>query len=152
MAEPKAYVEPPKSQTPWIQGFKDFVEEHFGNFSFQEVRYIHPETSIYDSIVDMEKKRGRLQEGEELGGCIARLPTGKVVIYLVNKHKRGYERPFYGLLFEMIRLAKPEWGSDRVEQETSKHFDSAKEHARVFAYNAAHKHKKKPSSKQSIEK
>jgi hypothetical protein len=150
MADLKAYVEPPKSQKPWIQGFKDYVEKHFGNFSFKEVRYIHPETSIYDSIAEMEKNLGKLQEGEELGGCCARLPTGEVVIYLVNKHKQGYERPFYGLLFEMIHLAKPEWNGEKVEQETSKHFDSAMEYARIFAYNVTHKRKKKPYPKQTI--
>ncbi len=142
MAESKPYVKPPKRQIPWIQGFKDYVEKHFGKFFFSEVRYIRPDTPIYDSIVKMEQHLGKLQEGEELGGCCGMLPTGSMVIYLVNKHKRGHGLPHYGLLFEMIHLAKPNWSMETVEQETSKHFDSAKEYASVFVYNATHKRKK----------
>lgn len=81
-------------------------------------------------------------KGEELGGCCGILTTGEVVIYLVGKHKRGHKLPFDGLLFEMIHLAKPDWDIEKVERETSKHFDSAMEYARISAYNATHKRKK----------
>jgi len=142
MAEPRSYVKPPKSQIPLIQGFKDYVEKHFGSFSFGELRYVLPGTPIYDSIVEMERTLGKLQEEEELGGCCGRLPTGEAIIYLVNKHKRGHKLPSYGLLYEMIHLAKLDLSAGEVEKETSKHFNSALEHARIFAYNTTHKHKK----------
>lgn len=142
MEEARSYVKPPKSQILWIQGFKNYVEKRFGSFSFREVRYIRPETAIYDSIVDMERSLGKLQEEEELGGCCGRLLTGEVVIYLVSKHKRGYKLPFFGLLFEMIHLAKSELSVEEIERETSKHSHSAVEHARIFVYNTTHKRKK----------
>lgn len=142
MAKLKHWVKPPKSQVLWIKGFKHYVEKQFGNFSFSGVRYIRPETPIYNSIVEMQRALGRIQEGEELGGCCGRLPTGEAVIYLVNKHKRGHKLPFYGLLYEMIRLAKPKLSEEEVERETSKHLNSAMEYARVFVYNATHKRKK----------
>jgi len=142
MAASTFYVEPPKSQLPWIQGFRDYVEKHFGSFRFSEVRYIRPDTPIYNSIVEVERKVEKLQEGEELGGCCGILPTGEVVIYLVNKHRRGHKLPFYGLLFEMIHLAKPSWSMEKVEEEASKHFNSAMEYAHIFVYNATHKRKK----------
>ncbi len=142
MADSPPYVKPPKKQTPIIQGFKEYVEKYFGSFSFHELRYICPRTPIYNSIAKMEQTLGNLQEGDELGGCCGILPTGEVVIYLVNKHKRGHKLPYYGLLYEMIHLAKPNWSPEEVERETNEHFDSAKKYARVFAYNKTHKRQK----------
>ncbi|MCK4933103.1 hypothetical protein KAS06_00390 [Candidatus Bathyarchaeota archaeon] len=138
----REYVIPPKSQILKIQGFKDYVERHFGKFSFKEVRYIRPKTAIYNSIFEMHRSLGRLQEGDELGGSCGRLPTGEVVIYLVNKHKRGHKLPVFGLLYEMIHLAKPNMAADEVESETTKNSDPAEKHAHIFAYNATHKSKK----------
>ncbi len=142
MAEADPYVRPPKSQIPWIQGFKNYVEKHLGNPDFREVRYMRPETPIYDSILQMQRDLGNIGEGEELGGCCGRLLTGEVVIYLVNKHKRGHKLPFYGLLCEMIHLAKPSLSAEEVEREATEHFDSAMEHARIFVHNSTHKRKK----------
>lgn len=142
MVKAREYVSPPKSQRPKIQGFKDYVEKHFGEFNFKEVRYIQLETPIYDSILEMHRNLGRIQEGDELGGSCARLPTGEVVIYLVNKHKRGHKLPEFGLLYEMIHLAKPSMAGEEVERQTVKNLDSAEKHARIFAYNATHKRKK----------
>jgi len=136
------YVKPPKSQIPRIQGLRDYVEKHFGHFDFKEVRYIRPGTSVYKSISEMQQKLGRLGEDEELGGCCGRLPTGEVVVYLVNRHKRGHGLPFDGLLYEMIHLAKPDLNPEDVEHKMEEHFDSALKHASVFAYNATHKRKK----------
>ncbi len=147
MANATSYVKPPKSQRIWIRGLKEYVENHFGKFSFDELRYIIPNTPVYDSIVKMQRDRGKLQEKDELGGCCGILPTGEVVIYLVNKHKRGHKLPLYGLLFEMIHLAKPDWSSERVEQEADKHLDHATEYSEIFAYNTTHKHKKKMYAK-----
>ena len=142
MVKAQEYVSPPKSQRSKIQGFKDYVEKHFGEFDFKEVRYIQLETPIYDSILEMHRNLGRIQEGDELGGSCARLPTGDVVIYLVNKHKQGHKLPTFGLLYEMIHLAKPSMSGEEVERQTVKSLDSAEKHARIFAYNAAHKRKK----------
>lgn len=142
MEETKPFLEPPKSQKPLIQGLENYVEKHFGNFSFAELRYIRPDTPIYNSIVEMQRKAGKLQEGEELGGCCGMLPTGEAVIYLVNKHKQGHQLPFDGLLYEMIHLAKPDWNAEKVEQETDRHLQTAREHAKISAYNATHKRKK----------
>ncbi|UCE96461.1 MAG: hypothetical protein JSV51_02340 [Candidatus Bathyarchaeota archaeon] len=142
MAKAKAFVEPPQSQKHLIQGFKIYVEKNFGSFNFSGVRYIRPDSPIFDSIVKMEREAGNLKEGEELGGCCGRLPTGETVIYLVNKHKRGHKLPSFGLLYEMIHLAKHELSPEEIEQEASKHFNSAMKYAKVFAYNAVHKRKK----------
>jgi len=142
MEETKPFLEPPKSQKPLIQGLENYVEKHFGKFSFAELRYIRPDTPIHNSIVEMQRKAGKLQEGEELGGCCGMLPTGEAVIYLVNKHKQGHQLPFDGLLYEMIHLAKPDWNAEKVEQETDRHLQTAREHAKISAYNATHKRKK----------
>lgn len=77
-----------------------------------------------------------------MGGCLGRLPTGEVVIYLINKHKQGHKLPAYGLLYELIHLAKPKLSAEKIDRETSKHLNSANEYASVFAYNATHKRKK----------
>ena len=94
MADPLNYVCPPKNQELKIQGFKKFVEKHYGRFNFREVRYIKPDTPIYNSILEMHRKLGRLQEGDELGGSCARLPTGEVVIYLVTNTKEDMDYQF----------------------------------------------------------
>lgn len=142
MADLREYVSPPKNQRLKIQGFKDYVEKRFGKFSFKEVRYIQPDTPVYDSILEMHRKLGRLQEGDELGGSCGRLPTGDVVIYLVNKHKQGHGLPTFGLLYEMIHIAKPDMTADELERETTKNLESAKKHASIFSYNTTHKRKK----------
>lgn len=142
MARTKSFVKPPKQQRPLIQGLKEYVKKHFSDFNFSELRYIIPGTPVYDSIVKMQKDLGKLQEGDELGGCCGILPNGGVVIYLVNKHKLGHKLPFYGLFFEMIHLAKPNWSSEQVEQAADKHVDNATEYSRIFAYNSTHKKKK----------
>jgi hypothetical protein len=148
MAVPEEYLSPPKSQRLKIKGFKDYVDKRFGKFSFKEVRYILPDTPIYNSILEMQRNLGRLQEGDELGGSCGIMPTGDVVIYLVNRHKRGYGLPTFGLLFEMIHLANPKLDADELELVTSKNLDAAEKHADIFAYNATHK-RKKPYPKQS---
>lgn len=142
MVAPEEYVSPPKSQRLKIKGFRDYVVKHFGKFGFKEVRYIQPDTPIYNSILEMQYNLGRLQEGDELGGSCGRLPTGDVVIYLVNKHKRGHGLPTFGLLFEMIHLAEPKMAADELEHETSENLDAAEKHANIFVYNATHKRKK----------
>ena len=43
---------------------------------------------------------------------------------------------------EMIHLAKPSMSGEEVERQTVKSLDSAEKHARIFAYNTAHKRKK----------
>lgn len=142
MAQNRSYIKPPKSQIPVIQGFKNYVTKWFGNCDFKEVRYICPRTPIYESILKMYGDITSLQEEQEVGGCLGRLPTGDAIIYLVNKHKQGHNLPTYGLLYELIHLAKPELSAEEVDRETSKHLDSAREYASVFAYNATHKRKK----------
>ena len=142
MVDSLGYVCPPKMQKLKIQGFKNYVEKHYGKFSFKEVRYIQPDKPIYNSILEIHRKLGRLQEGDELGGSCARLPTGEVVIYLVNKHKRGHGLPTFGLLYEMIHIAKPDLAADELERETAEKLESAEKHADIFLYNATHKRKK----------
>lgn len=142
MADPLNYVCPPKNQKIEIQGFKNYVEKHFGSVIFKEVRYIRPDTPIYNSILEMHRRLGRLEEGDELGGSCARLPTGEVVIYLVNKHKRGHGLPTFGLLYEMIHIAKPDMAADELERVTTENLESAKKHANIFLYNTTHKRKK----------
>lgn len=142
MVQNGSYVKPPKSQIPVIQGFRKYVAKWFGSCDFKEVRYIRPETPIYESILEMYGDITSLQEGEEVGGCLGRLLTGEVVIYLVNKHKQGHKLPAYGLLYELVHLAKPELSAEEIDRETSKHLNLANEYASVFAYNATHKRKK----------